>query len=492
MKPRFDGGFHLAYVGLLRCAALMVPRPERAEWFREWRGELWQADRACPRQRRIDLEAESQVLSFCLGAFKDAFCLRRESAAPRVPQPNLHGSALLCLITMAGLVVAAYTFSLLLPGVRRMTQLVHQQVNPGLIVIQGDPRGGVRTANIRAGAYRDWQAHFQKYFDNMAFYRVGEERLQTGSGSDVQMVVAHATSNLFLILGLPVTSDDEQPSTLPSVILSERTWRTQFDSSPFLIDRVVRIGGVSARIAGVAPEGAWHLPGNPAAWILESGEKASGNGYVVAHLTAEGQAEMISGCVHISSYKDNGADEDLWGYTFSERTMEPQRIYLFMLVLALLALPAVTSVSLGEYNFDAPRLNLRKKLARSAFLAAKFAALLPLAYFASLDLAYGVITHHPIASEYIQLISAFALLLFGMRWVLLDQRQRCPVCLRRVTHPARVGLASRTFLAWNGTELMCMGGHTLLHVPSLPTSWFSNPRWLYLDKSWDFLFAEPV
>jgi hypothetical protein len=34
-----------------------------------------------------------------------------------------------------------------------------------------------------------------------------------------------------------------------------------------------------------------------------------------------------------------------------------------------------------------------------------------------------------------------------------------------------------------------MGGHTLLHVPGLPTSWFSTQRWLYLDTSWGFLFA---
>ncbi len=49
---------------------------------------------------------------------------------------------------------------------------------------------------------------------------------------------------------------------------------------------------------------------------------------------------------------------------------------------------------------------------------------------------------------------------------------------------------SRTFLAWNGTELICVGGHGLLHVPEMPTSWFSTQRWLYLDPSWEVLFAE--
>jgi hypothetical protein len=114
---------------------------------------------------------------------------------------------------------------------------------------------------------------------------------------------------------------------------------------------------------------------------------------------------------------------------------------------------------------------------------------LAIANYASLDLAYGRTTTYSAAGEYVQLIASFSICLLGLRWVLLDQRQRCPVCLRCVTSPAQVGVASRTFLAWNGTELMCAGGHTLLHVPGLPTSWFSTQRWMYLDASWAFLFA---
>jgi hypothetical protein len=34
-----------------------------------------------------------------------------------------------------------------------------------------------------------------------------------------------------------------------------------------------------------------------------------------------------------------------------------------------------------------------------------------------------------------------------------------------------------------------MGGHTLLHLPGGPTSWFGAPGWLFLDPSWSFLFA---
>jgi hypothetical protein len=123
-------------------------------------------------------------------------------------------------------------------------------------------------------------------------------------------------------------------------------------------------------------------------------------------------------------------------------------------------------------------------------LTGKFILIAGIGLFASLDIAYCYNSSFSPASECLQLISCFAICLIGFRWALADQRHRCPVCLRRVTNPASVGLASRTFLGWNGTEMICMGGHTLLHVPSLPTSWFSDQRWLYLDSSWQFLFAD--
>jgi len=212
------------------------------------------------------------------------------------------------------------------------------------------------------------------------------------------------------------------------------------------------------------------------------------HGLRIAHLTAEGQAEMWASCVHIAV---DGPDEaeDLMGVSLTQRRYGPQTLYLFAIFLAMLSLPAITSVSLGEYSLNPHCTSWQSRLHRWSFLIVKIALLLPIVYVASLDLAYGCATFGREQAGYIQLISSFTLCIFGLRWALKDQRQRCPVCLRKVAHPAQVGQASRTFLDWNGTEMMCMGGHTLLHVPSLPTSWFSTQRWLYLDPSWAFLFA---
>jgi len=193
--------------------------------------------------------------------------------------------------------------------------------------------------------------------------------------------------------------------------------------------------------------------------------------------------------VRITSYDSRKLEHDFLGKSFEEQTPGPASIYWFGILLAFLALPALATVSLAEYSFTSHKPSRMRRAVRLGFLGLKIVAILSLAYFLSIDSAYW---HFPVLSPsgtYIQLAASFAICLFGMRWALLDQRQRCPVCLRRVTHPANVGLVSRMFLAWSGTELICEGGHTLLHVPGLPTSWFSTQQWMLLDSSWDFLFA---
>jgi hypothetical protein len=68
----------------------------------------------------------------------------------------------------------------------------------------------------------------------------------------------------------------------------------------------------------------------------------------------------------------------------------------------------------------------------------------------------------------------------SVRWAFADQRARCPVCLRRLANPVRMGNSSRILLEWNGTELLCPRGHGLLHVPERPAIWFDKQRWLQM------------
>ena len=479
--------------GLLGGASLLVPARQRGEWRREWTAEMWHVRKTRGSASKPAWRTEREVTAFCLGAVQDALCLRRQAWRDARPAAAIDGSAGQALLCLALALCACYALALALPQVRAARNPEQQTTRPGLILIQAAGLSDHSQATIPFDQYRTWSANRHRYFDGFAFYRIRRESVWTGPEAPQGWRIAHSSFNLFALLGLPIRymSAEGGDGRTPVAILSDQLWRKKFGGDAEIVGSVLRVGKLQAKIVGVAPNRAWKLPGAPDAWLLEPDAEISSNGpgYLVAHLTSLGLAEMWAPRTHIIDYNRDDSEHDYLGISFDEQTPTPWDLYRFAVFLALLALPAITSVSLGEYSASPHRPTWPRKVLRWAYMGAKIALLLAMVYFAALDCAYWHASQHSSASEYAQLFISFSICLFGMRWALLDQRRRCPVCLRRVAHPAQVGLASRTFLAWNGTELMCTGGHTLLHVPGLPTSWFSSQQWLYLDASWEFLFA---
>ena len=493
MKPLsvwIDSFFHQ---NLLRAASLLVPVRQRVEWGREWSSELWHVRQSCVPEGLHSWRAEREITAFCLGAFQDAVSLRRHAWKTRAPLPPLRGSASLCLFVLAVALTACSGVALLLPGVRAAYSLARRPVDPGLVLIQNAASKSDRPS-IPVEQFRSWSSSKQKYFDGLAFYKISQESVST---TQAGWEVAHASTNLFSISGVPIRYTGAENTTsgdLPRVILSDAVWKRDFAGKPNIAGSPVRVGGIVARIAGVAPKGSWRLPGKVDAWLLQpsSAFSAEDAGFVVAHLTPVGKVEMWAPRLQIAVAQPDDSNDEFLAVCLNEGMPLPWAVFGFAVILAFLALPATTCVSMGESSFSSQRPSWSRRLNRWGFLAAKIALLLPIAYFASMDIGYCCATPYSPTSVYLNLASAFSVCLFGLRWALLDQLQRCPICLRSVAHPAQVGYSSRTFLAWSGTELICMDGHTLLHVPGLPTSWFSTQRWLYLDTSWDFLFMGPT
>jgi hypothetical protein len=75
----------------------------------------------------------------------------------------------------------------------------------------------------------------------------------------------------------------------------------------------------------------------------------------------------------------------------------------------------------------------------------------------------------------------------AFRWALIDQRRRCPVCLRVLGSPSGIGWASQVLLDLYGTEFICGQGHGLMQVPEIPSS-SSSQRWLTIEQSWSATF----
>ena|SRR5579863_1208253 len=499
-----DHVFSLFESTLLQTASYLVPSFQREDWRREWRAELWHVRRSYVGiDDTISWQAHREIAAFCIGAFPDALCLRHEPARPASAHVHVHTSAAQTLLWLSAALALCFVISRLPPGVEAEHQASHYQIKPGVMLIS-EAASGLKEPSISTAEYQKWKTTPQRFFDELAFYTISREKAE-GLSKSRQLKIAHSSANLLALLGLPILYSDridsetqQQYSAQPSLVLSHDLWMRSFAGDPNIAGRLIRVGSTCVRIAGVAPAGSWQLPGAPDAWILESAPQLQSdaspatNGYLFAQLSPRGQA-MISGPgISINALNQDGYEIDLMG-TFIDAPIEgPWSIFKFALFLALLALPAVTSVSLGDSDSDiaSHRPSVRQRINRIAFLGAKFALIAAIGLTASLDLAYGNTFGYSPFAECLQLMWCFTICLFGFRWAVADQRKRCPVCLRRVTNPATVGLASCTFLGWNGTEMICAGGHALLHVPSLPTSWFSGQRWLYLDSSWDFLFAD--
>ena len=141
-----------------------------------------------------------------------------------------------------------------------------------------------------------------------------------------------------------------------------------------------------------------------------------------------------------------------------------------MLLFSVLILPAVLAIGWAPARRRAaPWPN---RLRGAIFLALKIALVQPV-MFCGFVLMVWI---GPVLAPASQLATAVSWFLL-FRWVLLDQRNRCPVCLRLLTDPVRIGAPSRTFLEWYGSESLCARGHGLLEIAEMPASYCASPQW---------------
>ena len=419
--------FHLA---VLHIAARLAPAPQRSEWLAEWQTELCYV----PPGRRT---------GFCLGAFPDAYWLRRNDPAPVV----FLQCPWQCLSALAIVAALSLFFAHRLPAVQAFFPPPYADAH-NLVTISG----------ISAADYRTLAREGDS--SQLAFYYPLHTRL-----GGKRLTIMIAGRNLFALLGIPIGAAPSGPSA-GALILTDAAWRENFHRDPRIVGRELRLAEQPAQVTAIVSDRVWHLPGRADAWLLIDEQSIANipedaRGIVLAHGAASLKDRFH--CVAVSN-------------------SQPLLGLLIMTLIGAIVVPSVTSITLGEYPWRQLAFPPAVKIRRWLFLAAKIVLILPIVSFGSLDLLSLIAVN----------LQAHALLVssvLGFRWVLTDQRRRCPVCLRVLSHPTSIGQASRTFLEWYGTELMCTRGHGLLHVPEIPNG-YSTPRWLHLDSSWSSLFCK--
>ena len=463
MTSRLEIAVRYAHEGMLRGASLFVPTSRRSDWLGEWRGELWYVLRECSPKTTVHPRSMKEATAFCLGAYRDAIWLRRRSWQKQQLISRICGSPAFCLLLLIGAFFATWGFARFSPRVAAGMSRIEVYPWP----ISGPNAVPCDCASDLIAEGKSLRS-MRQYFDGLAHYSITRQTVSGSTMSRAEWTIAHANSDFFTALQLPVRRmlpAKERPNNVPQIVLSEETWRRDFGAKTNIGGTKLHVGSVDYELVGVALGASMGLSGKANAWLLGPDSQVGSNSheFVAWHLTPAGYFQMGPRWV----------------------------LSLFGIVLAFLVVPCITHLSIGDYDSGHYKTSLGRRSLIWGFFIVKIAVLLGVVYFASIDFGCSFVQPLSHLAGLIQGASSFTLCLFGVSWAFRDQQQRCPVCLSCMAHPVEVGQLSRTFLEWNGTELICANGHTLLHIPETPTSWFGAQRWLYLDGSWQFLFARP-
>jgi len=72
---------------------------------------------------------------------------------------------------------------------------------------------------------------------------------------------------------------------------------------------------------------------------------------------------------------------------------------------------------------------------------------------------------------------------------LVDQRLRCPTCLRKLSMPLPLGVIGSVLFQLPGTEYICAYGHGTLYLPSPTSEGLREPRWRAPSGLWGELLG---
>jgi len=221
-----------------------------------------------------------------------------------------------------------------------------------------------------------------------------------------------------------------------------------------------------------------------AAWLRMDGMRDSARGSAAACLIT-----LVACCLLCATTERVVAGS--WHGFFHELAAHLFGLFGFVAVPAVFA--SIATYPLRPLRCDRRHVRVEGVLSAWArwnlFLGAKVTLTLTLCLLASVVAAEPMRMAIGRCADWGELFFSSLVVTAGMRWALMNQEQRCQKCLRLLSEPTRVGIPSRNFLEWSGTELVCTEGHGLLHVPEMPGSWCWYDLWVELDAGWSGLFS---
>jgi hypothetical protein len=472
------------------------------EWLREWEGEVWHWSHFLLESGRLSGHAEQELLRRCWGAFADATWHRFNRVAvlhfihewPRTPRFCIFAILAVLMMPLAGDPASVFSGFIAPPPYadsdRLMTVFLAR-----------------RSPWLAPELLRDWVFQLSTetpLISGAAAYAWRPSRVRGPSGTE-GILSARVTPGLFRLLGVHARlgrtfQETDLSSCGNCVVLSDALWKSQFHSDEHVIGRSLFLDGRQADIIGVLPPhcrlagheiGIFSPFGTGSRPLLPMYEwpgallrvptgvdpmKARKEVETVINQADSMPANTKLGIISVKDLEYEFLETCLTWFAFS-----------FLFLLALMWRLVARLVTTG------PRGNVRDGFRWWVFFAFKSALLLMTVLTVCLELVHmaglrsGGTTPPVICAGAMWLFWVGATM--ALLWSIRDHLGRCRSCLKRFGAQVNLGSAGFFFLERTGTELVCDGGHGVLHVPFIQSSCVDSERWTYFDESWSALFG---
>ena len=264
------------------------------------------------------------------------------------------------------------------------------------------------------------------------------------------------------------------------LMVSHRLWEEFLGRDASVIGRRLEVNGVPYRVAGVMPEAYWFLHRVDRFWLCSPSRRSIRSR--AALLVSRVEDESGTGLM------DELADAKIELVPLEQASRRPVQAAggiagAALLLLALVGLLQTASLLRVVGDPAGPRQQIRfGLLARNyAFL---FAKALPVLAIGSILWIASVEGELLSPASYFGEVSTimgtfvFALSAVAAAWYsLVDQRLRCPMCLRKLSMPVPLGIIGSILFDLPGTEYICTYGHGTLYMPEPTSEGLRAPRW---------------
>ena len=488
---------------LLRAASLLVPRAQRAEWYREWYAEVWHWAHFLHESGRLSPRTKLELIRHCWGAFPDAAWHRFSQQQFMRTVTGAPLSAKFCLIMIGCLFLLVILASGFAPTVRSAFSRLPFYQPERIISVTFHGNFSHYHEGTLFNSVADW-SHRSHTAANIAAYSFHPVDIRQNRVS-FSTLSASVSPNFFELLGNGagigrLFRSGDEANCRDCAVITHRFWKSQLDSDESIVGKMLLVNNANVRIIGVLPSNFTFVLPEASIWMLTRNDPKISNSAdftgAVLRLApgatfAQARDEFHGFAEHVGS-----------SFGYAKMNLDPiqsqihqgARLYITFTLLSLLGGLAVASTRLAAARTRRLHLGWRGLLRWWSFLAAKTMLLLSTCFILSLELSSRVsIAMTGTIDPFVGPFSTWFFLVTGLlalSWSIHDQCRRCRICLKRLGNEASVGAASYLLLDWWGTELVCSDGHGLLHVPEMKSSWLEIEQWVHLDESWKPLFEE--